>query len=210
MDNITASPLSWPATKARTPAHRRQTPQFGSGNHTRRMSGGFSIDEATRTLKAELERLGVSLFILSTNLRLRQDGLPYSNQKMPEDPGAAVYFKLDGRDTVLACDKWEKVQDNIFVIAKHIDALRGQERWGVGSREQAFAGFAALPPPMTGSPPKHWRDVLEIGDKVTVPNVSMSDVTIEYRRLAKKHQDDEQKLLELNLARDAAREELNG
>jgi hypothetical protein len=46
---------------------------------------------------------------------------------------------------VLACDKWNRPEDNLWAIAKHIDALRGQARWGVGSVEQAFAGYAALP-----------------------------------------------------------------
>ena len=205
MDNITASPLSWPASKERTPAWKRQTPKFGTGNYAR---GSFTIDEATRMLKAEVERLGARGLILSTNLRLRNDCLPYSNQKMPEDPGAAVYFKLDGRDTVLACDKWAKVQDNIFAITKHIDALRGQDRWGVGSREQAFAGFAALPPPIQGEPPaRSWRQVFGVAG---LTNINIGAVNHLYRKLAKERHGDEDALRELNIARDQAREELDG
>lgn len=209
MDNVTASPLSWPPTKARTPAAMRKTPQFGSGNYTRKQSGGFTIDAASRELEQQLTLLGVPRFILSTNLRLRQDNLPYSNQRMPDDPGAAVYFKLDGRDTVLACDKWEKVQDNIFAIAKHIDALRGQDRWGVGSREQAFAGFAALPPPIAGEPPaRTWREVFNCAEdgELTHPD----DLSVRYRSLAKERAGDHDALRELNVARDQALEEING
>lgn len=82
--------------------------------------------------------------VISTNVTLRRDGLPYSNQREPDDTGVAVYFKLDGKPTVLACDKWNTVGDNLWAIAKHIEALRGQERWGVGSIAQAFAGYVAL------------------------------------------------------------------
>jgi hypothetical protein len=58
-----------------------------------------------------------------------------------------VYFKLHGKDRVLACDKWDRVADNIAAIAAHIDAIRRQDRYGVGTIDQAFAGYSALPPP---------------------------------------------------------------
>lgn len=89
--------------------------------------------------------LGATSATISSNLELRQDGLPKSNQRQPNDVGVAVYFKLKKSDRVLACDKWARIEDNMWAIAKHIDALRGQQRWGVGSIDQAFAGCTALP-----------------------------------------------------------------
>jgi hypothetical protein len=96
---------------------------------------------------AELGRLGVRPgdFIVSTNLQTRLDGLPYSTAKEPADPGVAVYFRLKGADRVLACDSWDRVAGNLCAIAQHIDALRRIDRYGVGTLEQAFAGYAALP-----------------------------------------------------------------
>jgi hypothetical protein len=47
-----------------------------------------------------------------------------------------------------ACDRWDRIGDNIYAIAKTIEALRGIERWRSGSMvEQAFTGFVALPAP---------------------------------------------------------------
>jgi DnaJ-domain-containing protein 1 len=47
-----------------------------------------------------------------------------------------------------ACDKWDQTYDNIYAVAKTIEALRGIERWGTGDMvEQAFTGFVALPSP---------------------------------------------------------------
>ncbi len=134
-DMVTAHPLSWPAGWTRT--RRPERARFGD----------CTVYSETRSLYDELGRMRVRErdIILSTNLRLRQDGLPYSNQRRPEDPGVAVYFKLKGEERVLACDRWDRVEHNIRAITKHIDALRGQERWGVGTLEQAFAGFTALP-----------------------------------------------------------------
>jgi hypothetical protein len=59
----------------------------------------------------------------------------------------AFYFDLDRRPHVLACDRWDTVPDNIAAIAAHVEALRGQERWGVADLRQAFAGHVALPAP---------------------------------------------------------------
>ena len=66
---------------------------------------------------------------------------------MPDDPGVAVYFQLHDKERVLACDKWDTVADNIAAIAAHIDGIRRQDRYGVGTIDQAFAGYSAL----------HWK-----------------------------------------------------
>ncbi len=35
--------------------------------------------------------------------------------------------------------------DNLWAIAKHVEAMRGLDRWGVGDITRAFTGYAALP-----------------------------------------------------------------
>lgn len=150
-------PLSWPMGWKRTPAGQRQPARFhGTKRHYSSAPGGSSWTQkeplthaqAVRRLTDELRRLGVvdGDWILSSNLRVRLDGLPYSDQRQPDDPGVAVYFRLSGKDRVLACDQWNRVAGNIAAVAAHIEALRAIERYGVGSVEQAFAGYAALPP----------------------------------------------------------------
>lgn len=105
------------------------------------------MNDCSDEIIREARAIGGQRLVISTNVELRQDGLPYSNRRAPDDQGAAVYFALKGKPCVLACDKWNRVEDNLWAIAKHIEALRGQERWGVGSVEQAFAGYTALPAP---------------------------------------------------------------
>jgi len=101
---------------------------------------------------------------------LRDDGLLRANMK-PDggDPGVAVYFKRNGRDMVFACDKFIESSDNIYAIAKTIDAMRGIERWGASDMmERAFTGFAALPEKTSQS----WRDVLGLHvDPITIESV---------------------------------------
>lgn len=148
-EGITSCPLSWPA------GHPRSEPENSRFARP-------TVYKATQFVYAELGRMGVESWqiILSTNMKLRLDGLPYSNQREPYDPGAAVYFNLDGEPHVLACDRWGRVACNLWAIGKHIEALRGQERWGVGSRKQAFAGFKLI-----GDGSRPWRAVLAYPDE---------------------------------------------
>ncbi len=139
MAEQSAFPLLWPLTWPRTKSPARS--RFGT--YTRKPSVAAGRD----AILDEMRMLRVARFVISTNIQLRRDGLPYSNQKEPQDTGVAVYFELKGKARVLACDRWNTVGDNLHAIAKHIEALRGQDRWGVGSVDQAFAGYAALPPP---------------------------------------------------------------
>lgn len=145
-------PLDWPAAKPRT--SRREPARFRDGN-----TGGkpLSLDLATGRLLREIGLLDPLYPSLSTNVRFTRDGRRDAGprgREDPADPGAVVRFRLGARDYELACDKWDRVTDNIAAIAAHIDALRGQERWGVADQAQAFAGHLALPAP------PNWREVL--------------------------------------------------
>lgn len=134
-----AYPLAWPAGWKRSTY--RKAAAFKSDRRE------VSVAIARTRLANELEMLRANNVILSTNIELRADGQPRSDRRDPTDPGVAVYFDLKGRKTVLACDKWDRVADNIAALAKHIEAMRGMDRWGVGTLEQAFTGYRALPAP---------------------------------------------------------------
>jgi hypothetical protein len=130
-----AFPLAWPLGRPRT-----QYPSRSRFDTTQ--------ERAQRTLVEEVRRMGGSHLVISTNIKLRRDGLPYANRREPTDKGVAVYFDYKKRPMCFACDRWDRIGDNIYAIAKTIEALRGIERWGSGSMvEQAFTGFVALPAP---------------------------------------------------------------
>lgn len=154
---MNAYPLSWPVGWPRT--QHPTASQFDSKRNV-----GAAYDEVVH----QLEMLGARNIVISANLRLRLDGIAIANQSQPDDRGVAVYFKLSGQSRVLACDKWTRVQDNLWSIAKHIDAMRGQQRWGVGTVEQAFAGYAALPEPAKGEP---WHEVFGLWPSAPVEAV---------------------------------------
>lgn len=196
IDNtITAYPLCWPVGKGRTASWKRERSNFGTQKG--RISPGRVTDELLQEI---LHRLYGKDLIISTNIRLRLDGMPYADQRKVDDPGVAVYFTYKNKPMCFACDRWIDIHDNLWAIAKTIDALRGIARWGSGDMlEAAFTGFVALPKPDKG---RKWWQVLELASE------HQSEATVEeaYRRLAMKHHPDRQggssaKMAEINVAR---------
>lgn len=130
------NPLLWLKQQPRTIRPNRS--QFGS--HTVHKSANF--------LTGELERLGAKNCLISSNLKIRLDGNGfYSNQKV-DDVGIVVYFDLKGKGKAMACDKWDRIEHNLWALYLSVSAIRGLERWG-GSEllEGLFTGFKALPSP---------------------------------------------------------------
>lgn len=131
-----AFPLSWPNGWPRCKSPKAS--RFG------RWNAPITVAKAIDAIWNELRILRADRIVISTNIPLKRDGFPYSDRREPADRGAAVYFRFKGKDTAFACDKWNTVADNLWAIAKTIEATRGIERWGSGNLEQAFAGYIAL------------------------------------------------------------------
>jgi hypothetical protein len=157
------------------------------------------LTAAIGRLAAELDRLGAVPDVLTTNHPVRLDGRLRSGQAEPTDPGAAVYFSLKGEPRVLACDYYDRLADNVAALAAHIGHLRGAERHHVGTLEQVFRAYTALPQ----NTPTDWRSVLGL-DRTA----SRDEVEATYRRLAHiAHPDrggSHDQMTRLNAARDAA------
>lgn len=198
MDNVTRYPLCWPVGWKRNPLGGVRRSSFSSRGRE------ITVYDATSRLERELGFLHAEDMILSTNLRTGLRGDPLSSQREPADRGAAVFFKLNKKDRVLACDVYTTVAGNIAALAAHIDALRRIERYGVGTMEQAFAGYDALPPPSEDNRPQ-WRRILGFKPETVV---TAEDVKLNFRALAKAAIGNEERLVALNLARDQAMVEL--
>jgi hypothetical protein len=216
-----AFPLVWPDSAPRTPYPIR--PKFGSRTYA----------ECLKLVRKELKLLNAKSIVISTNLPLRNDGEPMASaQVRGGDHGAAVYWvrneKRAGQwiDTpyVMPCDKWLRLDYNLYAIALSIKATRDLIRWGAVTLEQAFAGFAALPAGdgtevgVVDVPPRPWRDVLEVPVDGWVLGAPKSAVRAfakeQYRRLAAQHHPDRGGVAtaaaEINAAWEAAQAELEG
>lgn len=169
---------------------------------------GRARDEVVNTLK----KMRAAEFVISSNIALRRDGLPYVGSAEPDDVGVAVYWTerkwVDGKQIVtprvMACDRWRKVQENIRAIGLALEAMRALERSGASQVfERAYASFGMLPPAKRTKP---WREVLGIPlDVIVTP----SHINSAWRELARIHHPDKsggstERMAEINRARDEA------
>lgn len=177
---VDAYPLAWPPGWPRTDWPQRHPA----------MDNRFG--RARDGVLREIDMLGGKDVVISSNIELRQDGLPYSNRRQPDDRGVAVYFKLDDEDQCIPCDKWDTTGQNLRAVEMTINALRGIERWGAKEMvNAAFRGFRALPPPsgepIITEPP--WSQVLGLDEAGGI--ITRDRVVSAYRYLAKKHHPDQ-------------------
>lgn len=130
-------PLQWLPQQPRTKRPERA-----------RFSEKHSASRAGDELVNELERLGAKKCVISSNLQTRIDGSGFYAKQRIVDPGVVIYFDLKGQGKAMACDKWDKVEHNLWALYLSVQAIRGLERWG-GSEllDGLFTGFKALPDP---------------------------------------------------------------
>ena len=134
---VDAYPLKFPLGWKRTIRRDKRSSQF-------RCTFGRARDY----LINEIRLLGGTKPIISSNLMLRNDGLPYAMSKQPEDTGVAVYFTRKNKEVCIPCDKWIKVEDNLYAVSLCINALRSLDRWGAKDMVDAsFQGFLMLEQP---------------------------------------------------------------
>lgn len=189
--SIEAYPLCWPEGWKRT-----------SYQEHSRFKTGFGA--ARIYLSAEIARMGGTKVIISSDVPLRNDGMPRASAPEPKDSGVAVYFRYSGKDMVFACDKFHYTRDNIYAIGKTIEALRGIERWGASDMmERAFAGFKAL----AAATERDWWDVLQVNR-----GCSREVIESNFRSLLRNRHPDaggsHEAMTELNIARTKAFQEV--
>jgi hypothetical protein len=216
-DLMKSYPLQWPSGWRRTkPEHRTRAKfnkktkeSFSSGNGVYYRSSEVTIAEGSRRVLKELMAFGVEEgdAIISTNLKLRLDGLPKSDQAAPADPGVAVYWQRTGdqQHKSMAIDRYDRVADNLAAIAATLDAMRAIERHGGAMiLERAFLGFQCLPAPNT------WRSVLGVEEDAPM---DLEIAKSHYKKLSLRHHPDcggtEAKMSELNWAMEEAERELS-
>lgn len=162
LDKIDA-PLLWPSDKQRTREEERRASPFQT-----------TLAAACADVRNELRLLEATEVVVSAN----GPGVG--------DPGVAVYFQRLRRTLCLACDRWLRVQDNVYAIALTVRALRGVSRWGTADMAAAvFDGFGTV----SGPPPRRasvlWWQVLGVQ-----PRASTRTIATRYRELVFRHHPD--------------------
>jgi hypothetical protein len=153
---IEAYPLQWPVGYPRT--QWKKSARFDT-----------NFANARDAIVNEIKRFRGKDIVISTDIPVKNDGFPYASFKTPKDCGVAVYFTYENNQVVFACDKWDRVEDNMQAIRKTIEAMRGLDRWGVSDMlNRAFTGFTAIPEKVNSN----WWDVLECSKNSTVEEIT--------------------------------------
>jgi hypothetical protein len=189
-------PLLWPEGRGRVPSHRREKGRYSLATVAQAMN---YLDAETNRWRSYKRADGLARL---TGWELTAN---YSGRgRDPDDPGAALWFTLSTGDAtigqslmVLACDKFDRLPQNIRAISLTMERLRLVDEIGAYSLINAVEGAKALPPP---SPARPWHEVLGVREDASLPVV-----TAAFRALIKESASD-QVTMELKAALDAARE----
>ena len=173
---IEAYPLQWPVNYKRTaPADKTHAP----------FKTAFA--KARDEIINQLPKMGATNIIISSNVPLKRDGLPYAvpfgnSKSVTDDPGIAVYFNFNNEQKVICCDAYHSLDDNMQAINKTIEALRGIDRWGCSDIiNQTFTGFKALEEKVS----RNWWEVLQIAKTATADEIKRAY----YKRAKETHPD---------------------
>lgn len=195
-----AYPLAWPEGWKRTPVNDRRSAPYK-----------MAPLRAMEHLQKEISLLGaIGVIVISTNVPTRKDGSPIANGANPEDPGAAVYWSTKAwKDRVIACDKWDKLYDNIHAIGLAVAAIRAIERAGATQiSDRAYSAFGALPASSAAPVVRSWWEVLGF-PQALIGALSPAVTDARYRELVQKAHPDRggtaAAVIELTTARDEAR-----
>lgn len=165
---IPAFPLKWPDGWKRLAPDMRKRAAFNNRGRE------LTIAEAVQRVRSSLSLMGLrdDDIVISTNLKLRLDGYPRSDQGAPSDPGAAVYW-ADKNNAMrcMAIDRYDRVADNLAAVAATLEAMRAIERHGGAEiLDRAFTGFAAL----AGPESKAWNVVLGVPAHASTDHVRVA------------------------------------
>ena len=180
----------------------------------RRYDSGFppalTLDEAVRYLEDELMTFPADKITIFSNYdRLNNKR---NRAKREDDSAVTIEFKIGTRTYYMVCDKWSLIDHNLYALHLTTRALKNIVKWGVSDIQTLMNGFdaagknAGLDQAEDGTAVlPEWMKMLGLGMSAT-----LEDANSGYRRRAKEYAKDEDKLLELNQAIDAARKYYGG
>lgn len=137
-------PLNWPVGQARLDPAARRIARFSA-----------PFDRAYNELLDELERMGATAIVVSSNVPLRGGFAPDARALAAADrvdPAVAVHFTVGNTPYCVACDSYTRAAWNLRAIGLHVAALRTIARHGVSELlQQTLHGFRVLPAAATAN-----------------------------------------------------------
>ncbi len=166
----------------------------------------LTIDEALRYLADEINHLQASAATVFTNYEFITS--PRLRKQVGIQTGASLQIKIDGHVFLLVCDSWSLLEQNIYSLHLIIRSYRNIEQYTGMPMKTLLSQHCdvvkedvsneALSYSTSNLP--QWMLDLGIG-----PSATLEDAHAIYRYRAKSVSDDENAILELNIAMDKAK-----
>lgn len=195
------SPLKWPAHTPSTPI----TKQRNDNNFLPTMV----ISEALGFLEDELKATGIEKATLYSEYE--QINGERLRKRLSNRTGVCIYIKHLGHEYVISCDKWQKIEHNIYALSLTLRGWCNIENWGIASINTLISGFRAdIKADIDKNYANDFSDVAACLKEFGLGNTAtLDDATAIYHRRAKALPDDGEQLVQLNLAMDKIREYLS-
>lgn len=194
------APLEWPKDIRPTP-RASQRNDHGFAPH-------ILLAQSINYLEQELEALKANGKLL---LDIEQPLIDRLRKTIGNRTGACLQFRYRSKGYVLACDRWDTVEHNVYALHLALRHWRNLERWGIGELPRLMYGFEDSVMGIGAIQDSYdtkllsWMEVLGLG-----PTCTLDDAIAVYHRRAKQVADDTQALTRLNMLMDEVRVYFNG
>lgn len=162
----------------------------------------MGIEEVIGFLDHELTDLGIEGARLS--LDIENPTIERLRRRVSGSSGASLQFTYQRRKYIIACDRWQAVEHNIYAIDITLRQLRNIERWGIAPLPVLFAGLEEgnVHHGTTAGTPTlaEWMEEMGLG-----PTATLDDAVAVYHRRARLLAHSSEHLSHLNNLMDDAR-----
>lgn len=187
------APLSWPESLPTTPRANQ------SNDHG--FSPNITLQEALAFLEQEIKEANISDAALYIDVE--QPLVERLAKKVGTRSGACLHITYRARGYIFACDRWVKLEHNVYTLHLAFRQWRNMERWGIGSLATLMAGFEA---DRTSESAVTSEGTLESFRLFGLgPTATLDDAIAIYHRRAKSLSQSDPAFTQLNLAMDELR-----
>jgi hypothetical protein len=187
------SPLKWPSYVPAVPLNKQRNDSGFSPN--------LNLNDALRFLDDEANAMGIAQATLYTDFEYIN--VERLRKKIGNRTGACLQIKYMGREYILTCDRWQKLEHNIYVLHLAFRNWCSMEKWGIGSVAALMAGFE------TDRTHEDMQNVEKIAkclsDFGLGNSATLDDATAIYHRRARAMANDEEQLQKLNQSMESIR-----
>ena len=187
------SPLKWPSYIPATPL----TKQRGDSG----FSANMTLTDAIRFLDEEITAVGIKQAVLYTDFE--QVNVERLRKKLGSRTGICLQVKHLNHEYILTCDKWQRIEHNVYAIHLAFRNWSSMEKWGIGSILTLMAGFEIERLQEVVQEEENLAEYLKefgLGSTAT-----LDDATAIYHRRARNISGDTEQLVKLNQTMDEIR-----